>query len=148
MRERRLARYPLVLDAEGIQHELIVTNLDTVALHYPGRDGLCPLCREGPLCAPRLQAVQALREMGVRVPVLPPHEPRRPQWHCELCDEPWPCAQVRVVLGDRYEADRAGLARLMGVLMVLAARESVHARPDELYDRLLEWVLKPWLGSH
>jgi len=32
--------------------------------------------------------------------------------------------------------------------MVLAARESVHARPDELYDRFVGWVIRPWLGSH
>lgn len=136
---RRLARYPLVLDALGVQHELIVTNLDTVALHYPGRDGLCPLCRE-PLCETRLAAVRALREKGIRTPVLPPHEPRRPQWHCELCDCPWPCSQARVMLGDEYETDRAGLAARMAEYQRQAAAELPHATPGELHARFVGWV--------
>lgn len=140
-RERRLARYPLVLDRDSIQMTLITLNTDTLALHYPGRDGLCPLCRE-PLCETRLAAVRALRAQGVKVPVLPPHVPSRPGWECELCDCPWPCSQARVMLGDEYETDRAGLAARMAEYQRQAAAELPHATPGELHTRFVGWVVR------
>lgn len=120
-RRDRLGHYPLAPDAEGVRTLLLAANTESLTLHLPGRDGLCPICRER-LCAVRLGAVRALRSGEVRAPDLPPHPPRRPQWECELCDCPWPCSQARVMFGDQFEEDRNGLAEQIGRLTVAAAR--------------------------
>lgn len=127
---------PLILDPATVREILTTINIDALAQHYPGRDGLCPRCGER-LCAIRLGAVRGLRAIGVKAPVLPPHPPRRPHWDCELCDCPWPCSQARVMLGDRYEDDRRGLTAYLGNLMVDAARELPHSPADELHTRFL-----------
>lgn len=138
---RRYARYPTVLDADGIAATLLTINVDALALHYPGRNGLCPICRQR-LCAIRLNAVRTVRATGVRVSVLPPHEPRRPQWDCEMCGYcDWPCSQARVMLGDEHEADRVGLAARMVEAMRQARTELPHAYDRELHTRFLGWVL-------
>lgn len=79
----------------------------------------------------------------MKVPVLPPHEPRRPQWDCELCDSPWPCSQARVMLGDEYETDWLNLSARMAALMEQAREELPHASQAELHTRFLAWC---WRG--
>jgi hypothetical protein len=141
-RREHLGRYPLLLDDAGIRGALLTANTDAIALHYPGRDGLCPICAER-LCRIRLDAVRAIRAAGVKVSVLPPHPPRRPQWDCELCDCPWPCSQARVMLGDEYEDDWLNLSVRMAAMMRQAREELPHASEAELRARFLAWC---WRG--
>lgn len=132
--------YPLFLDPATIQCILLRISVDTLAAHHPDIDGLCPLCGE-PLCTIRLTAVKTVRAAGLRVAVLPPHPPRRPQWECELCTCPWPCSQARVMLGDEHEDDRLGLAVRMEE-MRRAARDELppHVTDAELRARFVAWV--------
>lgn len=136
---RRPPRYPLVFDARTIRDLLLTSNVDALALHHPGRDGLCPICRER-LCDIRLRALRVVRAAGIRVSVMPAHEPTRPAWWCESCACDWPCSQARVMLGDEYEADRIGLAARMTELMRQAREELPHVRAAELRTRFVEWV--------
>lgn len=128
------------MDPETARLTAITIATTTLALHLPGRDGLCPVCRV-PVCDRRIEAVRALRAEGAQVPVLPPHPPRRPQWDCELCEQPWPCSQARCMLGDQYadQRGRPGLVVHMGGLLVDAARET-GAPAGELVGRFLAWA--------
>jgi hypothetical protein len=138
-RRDRLGRHPVVLDRATIQDMLLIANVQMLATHYPAEDGLCPHCRER-LCTIRLGAVRAVRSMGVKVAVLPPHPPRRPQWDCELCDCPWPCSQARVMLGDEYGADRINLAVRMEQMRREARAElPEHVSDAELLTRFVAW---------
>lgn len=132
--------YPAALTADTIRDALTRLNLDAAAAHHPGPDGRCPLCGTV-LCRPWTSAVRALRDAGVTVSIVPAHEPTRPGWHCETCDEPWPCCQARGVLGDAYadRPGRPGLVTHMGRMLVDAARE-VGTPADELMARFLGWV--------
>jgi hypothetical protein len=68
------------------------------------------------------------------------HEPRRPEWECACCAQPWPCPPARVELGEQYVDDPAGLAkRLMGELSH-AAREIPTAPAAELHERFVAWT--------
>lgn len=55
--------YPVVLDRDTIASILTTINVNTLAIHHPGRDGLCPVCGER-MCAIRLAAVKAVRAAG------------------------------------------------------------------------------------
>lgn len=136
---RKRSLLPLTLDPATVKNILVRLCVDTLAVHHPGPDGLCPECGER-LCAIRLGAVRAVRAAGIKVAVLPPHPPRRPQWECEFCDCPWPCSQARVMLGDEYEANRVGLAVRMAELRRQAREELPYATDTELYARFVGWV--------
>lgn len=69
-----------------------------------------------------------------------PHPPSRPQWHCELCDSPWPCDPAREQLAEQYGPDRVGLSIYVGGRLADAARELPTAPPGELHERFVAWT--------
>lgn len=132
----------ITLDPATITQLLTTVNVTALAIHTPDRDGRCPLCGTGPLCRVRIRTVRWLRAFGVRVSVLPPHEPSRPAWWCESCDCPWPCFQARVMLGEHYAGDRE-LTIHMGRLLHQARTELPHVSMTELAERFLAWTVSP-----
>lgn len=70
----------------------------------------------------------------------PPHPPSRPAWHCERCDQPWPCHIERVRLAEQFGADRVGLATYMMGRLTQAARELPTPTPADLYERFVRWT--------
>ena len=67
------------------------------------------------------------------------HEPRRPEWTCHHCGQPWPCPPARVELSESYGPDRVGLSVYMGVQLADATLEAP-GEPREMWDRFVAWT--------
>lgn len=67
------------------------------------------------------------------------HQPRRPQWVCRCCGDPYPCQAERDRLVAAY-----GLSRELGELASEMLHEAVRDLPDasvaDLYDRFVRWT--------
>lgn len=71
------------------------------------------------------------------------HEPRRPQWTCQGCGRPWPCA--RVVDELRAYPYRREVGYRMGNALADALVELPEVDPTVLYQRfILSWRSEDW----
>lgn len=67
------------------------------------------------------------------------HEPRRSDWICRCCSQPYPCAAVR----DRLVAVHGlgpQLARAGATMLDLAVRDGLEATPEQLWTRFVAWT--------
>lgn len=67
------------------------------------------------------------------------HQYTRPEWLCDTCGEPWPCATGRVRLAaqsDHYLTLMMYLADLWG----LACEDLPETSPGLLYCRIIFWA--------
>lgn len=71
------------------------------------------------------------------------HRPARPEWDCEVCGEPWPCAIGRVELLEQYSGWPFGLSLLLGSYLIEAINDysaGQQPRPADLYERIIGWI--------
>lgn len=68
------------------------------------------------------------------------HLPRRPQWDCQACEQPWPCDPARVRLAEVYGANRVNLAIYVAGLLFVATSELPTADTADLYERFVAWT--------
>lgn len=69
--------------------------------------------------------------------------PRRPQWHCQACEQPWPCDPARVHLAEEFGANRVNLSIYVSGLLDMALEELPTADTADLYDRFVAWTRRP-----
>ncbi|HEV7897007.1 MAG TPA: flavin reductase [Planosporangium sp.] len=74
------------------------------------------------------------------LPVLTHHLPRRPDWHCLVCGEEWPCVGARADLLVEYAAARASLGMYLAAQMTDALIDLGRPLDAQMYDRFLTWV--------
>ncbi|MFI6242603.1 hypothetical protein ACIBEF_22290 [Micromonospora sp. NPDC050795] len=65
------------------------------------------------------------------------HMPRRPQWDCEACEQPWPCDPARVRLAEEFGTNRVNLSMYVSGLLDAALEELPTADTADLYDRFV-----------
>ncbi|GIJ47567.1 hypothetical protein Val02_44530 [Virgisporangium aliadipatigenens] len=73
------------------------------------------------------------------VPFNPEHTPRRPDWTCRVCAQPWPCPTRK----NRLRAEHAEHPVRTGLFLAACARqaaEDLHAPPEAMDDRMLHWL--------
>ncbi|PTA43725.1 flavin reductase [Micromonospora sp. RP3T] len=68
------------------------------------------------------------------------HVARRPAWHCDTCDQSWPCDAARRTLLAEYGDDRLALAVYLAALQAEAAGQLVGEDPLTLRARFLGWT--------
>jgi hypothetical protein len=66
------------------------------------------------------------------------HQPVRPGWSCGRCSEPWPCDQARQDLVMDLGWKRVPI--YLAVMMEHAAGDLNDARPNQLWERFIEWT--------
>lgn len=70
------------------------------------------------------------------------HEARRPVWLCEVCDEPWPCAEARVELAKVHS--RTIVTVLMWAYFLMAAEDMPTMPAKPLHDQFIRWTWVAW----
>jgi hypothetical protein len=70
-----------------------------------------------------------------------PHQPVRPDWHCEACALPWPCETARQQLA--ADLDPIALAMNAWAHLELAAEDLTDISPTDLFTRFLAWTRRP-----
>jgi hypothetical protein len=68
----------------------------------------------------------------------PQHVPHRPDWACQACAEPWPCALAREGLLQAYAGDR--IAMLMWTRLEQFALDQGPGPIDGAFDRFIRWT--------
>jgi hypothetical protein len=70
------------------------------------------------------------------------HQPIRPQWMCEACGRPWPCATARTGLLHEYRAFPSLLRAYLSTRMYEAFEDTAGQgeTPLDLYQRFLAWT--------
>ena len=75
------------------------------------------------------------------------HRAGRPSWDCVVCQQPWPCAPVKVELAEEFVHDRVSGTIYLAMCMHDAIDDSFHrAGPDpaKLWNRFLGWFVALW----
>ena len=92
------------------------------------------------LCvAPRSLIVNT--EAGDAVPRTE-HVGRRPNWDCQACGQPWPCAVAKVELAEEYGNPSSSLAFFLGSCLLAALDDwagGAGGPPADLYERFIGW---------
>jgi len=70
------------------------------------------------------------------------HTGGRPSWDCQVCRQPWPCANAKTGLLAEYQGSPSGLALFMASCMyeVIESYRTSRDIPVDIYDRFLGWV--------
>ncbi len=72
----------------------------------------------------------------------PRHTYTRPKWICEVCDEPWPCAERRAAFLQKYAGRKSDLRALLGAFQMDAARDL--GKPvGAMQERFVDWTYAP-----
>lgn len=67
------------------------------------------------------------------------HQPRRPEWTCLACDQPWPCEPRRDSMRDD-SWDPVTRALAMGLRYAEALGDLPPADASELWARFFAWI--------
>jgi hypothetical protein len=71
------------------------------------------------------------------------HIHNRPDWHCRVCKDPWPCDKARADLKAEFHRFRSVLAIYMWCQMYDAMTDlTSHGEPTppDLYRRFVSWA--------
>lgn len=73
------------------------------------------------------------------------HNPTRPGWRCQWCNDHWPCSTYQKWTLARYRGPAAvPLAMYLAACMVEAAADMPHAPAGDLCVRFLGWLTQRW----
>jgi hypothetical protein len=71
---------------------------------------------------------------------MPEHTPRRPDWRCRNCGEPWPCPIRRVMLRAEYREQPVAVSLYLAACYHEASTHLADLGADGVYDRMLGWL--------
>jgi hypothetical protein len=70
----------------------------------------------------------------------PEHTPRRPDWICRDCGEPWPCPARRAMLRAEHREQPVSVSLYLAGCYEEAQTQLSQLGSDEIYDRMLGWL--------
>jgi len=75
------------------------------------------------------------------------HKPIRPQWICQGCGAPWPCAIRRGQLMLDYAGSMVSLSLSLASYFVVACQDLAWANAGDLHHRFLGWTREHPAGA-
>ncbi len=70
----------------------------------------------------------------------PEHTPRRPDWICRDCLEPWPCPTRQAMLLDELRDQPVAVVLYLAGCYQEASTQLTELGPDVVYDRMFGWL--------
>lgn len=71
---------------------------------------------------------------------MPEHTPRRPDWVCRDCDQPWPCPTRKDMLIEECREQPVAVVLYLAGCYQEASTHLVDLAPDDIYTRMLGWL--------
>lgn len=72
---------------------------------------------------------------------MPEHTPRRPDWVCRDCREPWPCPERQAMLRTEYQDQPVAVSLYLAGCLEEASTQLRGLGSDEIFDRMLGWLV-------
>ncbi|GAA0900009.1 hypothetical protein GCM10009557_76110 [Virgisporangium ochraceum] len=70
----------------------------------------------------------------------PEHTPRRPDWVCRDCGEPWPCPTRRDMLLDEMRVNPLAVVLYLAACFEEASSSLDDPTGDAVYSRMFGWI--------
>ncbi len=70
----------------------------------------------------------------------PEHTPRRPEWTCRDCAEPWPCPTRQAMLLAESRDEPVAVVLLLAACYEEADRDLTDVPTEAVYSRMFGWL--------
>ncbi|AVT32814.1 flavin reductase [Plantactinospora sp. BC1] len=91
------------------------------------------------MIGPQERWYRHMRRLSRRRYPIGPHTPAR-SYHCQTCQDPWPCAPARLALLIGFNGDRVGLMMYLGAHLTRALQAMPDTHPALIAGQILYWV--------